>query len=154
MNQWMKLAVNEGRKSVESGDGGPFGAVIVQNHQVIATGGNVVIRTNDPTMHAEIAAIRKASQILKRFELSDCEIYCTCEPCPMCLGAIYWARIPKVYYGCTRDDAAGIGFSDADIYKVIEGKEGKLTLEKYNIDREQCLEVFKVWSNKSDKRIY
>ena len=153
-NQYMKTAINEALKGVKQNQGGPFGAVIVQNGKVIATANNEVVSTNDPTAHAEIQAIRKASAKLKRFDLSDCEIYSTCEPCPMCFAAIHWAKIPTLYYGCTRRDAKNIGFDDEYIYDVIKGKAQKLAVEVLNIDREACLTPFKKWQEKEDKTNY
>lgn len=153
MNKFMKKAVKEALKGVNSNEGGPFGAVIVKDGKVIAKGHNMVLKTNDPTAHAEIVAIRKASKKLKRFDLSDCEIYTSCEPCPMCLSAIYWAKIRKVYYGCTKEDAAGIGFDDKMIYDIIQGVAEK-KLESAQLDREDCLKLFKEWASKTDKVNY
>jgi len=161
MNEHMKKALEMAFKGMESGQGGPFGAAIVQNNAIIACSHNKVLATNDPTMHAEVAAIREATQKLGRFDLSDCEIYSTCQPCPMCLGAIFWAKIPKLYYGCDENDAAEIGFDDAFIYEAIRGglfsaggneNQDKLEIEK--IDRAECLEAFKAWSEKEDKKQY
>lgn len=153
MNKFMKKAVKEALKGVNSNEGGPFGAVIVKDGKVIAKGHNMVLKTNDPTAHAEIIAIRKASKKLKRFDLSDCEIYTSCEPCPMCLSAIYWAKIKKVYYGCTKEDAASIGFDDKIIYDLIKGVAEK-TVEEAQVDREDCLKIFKEWASKADKVNY
>jgi guanine deaminase len=155
MNKFMKKALDEAFKGMESGQGGPFGAVIVQNDAIIACSHNQVLATNDPTMHAEIAAIRIAAEKLGRFDLSDCEIYSTCQPCPMCLGAIFWAKIPKLYYGAGEDDAAAIGFDDAFIYEAIRGgldNQERLKIEL--IDREECLKAFKAWEEKEDKMQY
>jgi len=112
----MRLAITESVKGMRSGEGGPFGCVIVRNGLLVAKGHNRVIGTNDPTAHAEIVALRRAAKRLGRFDLSDCELYASCEPCPMCLSAIYWARISKVYYANTKSDAAKIGFVDEFIY--------------------------------------
>jgi guanine deaminase len=153
MNKFMKKAVKEALKGVNNNEGGPFGAVIVKDGKVIAKGYNMVLKTNDPTAHAEIIAIRKASKKLKRFDLSDCEMYSSCEPCPMCLSAIYWAKIKKLYYGCTKEDAAGIGFDDKRIYDMIKGVAEK-TVEGVQVDREDCLKLFKEWASKTDKVNY
>src|SRR3989338_5861362 len=112
MNKFMELAVKEAFKALKQNTGGPFGAIIIRNGKIIAKGHNKVIKTNDPTAHAEIVAIRKASARLKRFDLSDCVIYSSCEPCPMCFAAIHWAKMKKLYYGCTKKDAANLGFDD------------------------------------------
>ena len=151
---FMKIALKEAEKGMRTGEGGPFGAVIVKNGKIISKGHNEVIKTNDPTAHAEIVAIRKASKKLKRFDLSDCVIYSTCEPCPMCLSAILWAKIKKLYYICSKDDAAEIGFDDKYIYDVIKGKTKKSRLKKVRIDDNSCLELFKEWQNKPDKIEY
>jgi guanine deaminase len=151
----MEKALELAFKGMESGQGGPFGAVIVQNNKIIAAAHNRVLGTNDPTMHAEIAAIRTACEKLGRFDLHDCEIYSTCMPCPMCLGAIFWAKIPKLYFGCNENDAAGIGFDDKFIYDAIKnnfGNQSKLMIEKMN--REECLTAFKAWGEKADKVMY
>jgi guanine deaminase len=149
---FMAIALKEAFSGMRNGDGGPFGAVIVRNGKVIAKGHNQVLKTNDPTAHAEINAIREASQKLKRFDLSDCELYTTCEPCPMCLSAIYWARIKKIYFGCTRKDAEKIGFIDKFIYDAIKGK--KKCIKTVKIAREKCLQSFKEWQEKENKTIY
>ncbi|HBQ64082.1 MAG TPA: hypothetical protein DD727_04000, partial [Clostridiales bacterium] len=117
----MALAVEEARAGVSHMDGGPFGAVILKEGRVIAHAHNEVIKNSDPTAHAEMQAIRRAAAALGRFDLSDCEIVSTCEPCPMCLSAIYWARIRRMVYGCTREDAAALGFDDQRLYEVLEG---------------------------------
>lgn len=148
---FMKRAVKEARKNLKTEDGGPFGAVVVRNGKVIAAGRNLVLKTNDPTMHAEISAIRKACKKLKTFDLSDCEIYTTCEPCPMCMGAVFWAGLKCVYYGCTRKDAESIGFSDNSIYEAFE-KNFEVDEPKIkNTDRESCIRLFEKWSEKERK---
>ena len=150
----MKLAVKEAFNGMRTGDGGPFGAVIIKDDEVIAVGHNEVIKTNDPTAHAEIVAIRKATAKLGRFDLSDCEIYSSCEPCPMCFAAIHWAKMKKLYYGATRLDAADIDFDDQYIYDVINKKATREQVTIEPIDREECLEPFKEWSRKIDKVQY
>ncbi len=154
MDKFMKKAVEEAFKGMRKNEGGPFGAVIVKDGKVIAKGHNMVLKTNDPTAHAEILAIRKASKKLKRFDLSDCEIYSSCEPCPMCFSAIHWAKIKKLYYGCTKEDAAGIGFDDKFIYDVIKGTVKKVQVEMLQVDREECLKPFKEWASKTNKVNY
>ncbi len=151
MNRFIKLAIEEASNGLKVNEGGPFGAVIVRNGEVIAKAHNEVLASNDPTAHAEILAIRWASQKLDRFNLSDCEIYTTCEPCPMCLAAIYWARIPKVYYGCTKKDAAQIGFDDEYIYDVIKEVAEVKKLESIQIDRSVCLKLFEEWKSNEDR---
>jgi guanine deaminase len=154
MDKFMKEAVEEALKGVRENHGGPFGAVIVKNGEIISKAHNEVIKNNDPTDHAEMMAIREASKKLERFDLSDCELYTSCEPCPMCFAAIHWAKIKKVYYGCTRKDAASIGFDDNYIYDVIKGvaKEKKVVLEQ--MGRDLGLKAFKQWEIKEDKVQY
>lgn len=154
MNEFMKIAVNEALNGMNCNDGGPFGAVIVRNGEIISSAHNEVIKTNDPTAHAEVAAIRKASSLLGRFDLSDCEIYSSCEPCPMCFAAIHWAKIKKLYYGSTRADAANIDFDDQYIYDVINGTATELQVEVVQIDREDSLEPFINWKSKMDRVQY
>jgi guanine deaminase len=153
-NKYMDEAAEEASWAVRSGRGGPFGAVIVRNGKIIAKAHNTVVFENDPTAHAEINAIRAASQKLKRLELGDCELYTSCEPCPMCLAAAYWARIGKIYYGCTRDDARKIGFDDKRFYDIMEGNSKKGQIKTENIDRKECLKAFELWKNKKDKVRY
>ena len=152
MNEFMKIANEEAFQGMTHNEGGPFGAVIVKDGRIIAQGHNEVLKTNDPTAHAEVVAIRKAAAQLGQFDLSECEIYSSCEPCPMCLSAIFWSRIKKVHYGCTKEDAASIGFDDNLIYEFIKKPElysDSLTLIPK--DREECLESFKLWREKDDK---
>jgi len=153
-NKFMQLARKEAYKGMNNNEGGPFGAIIVQDGKVIAKAHNRVIRTNDPTAHAELIAIRKASKKLNRFNLSDCEIYSTCEPCPMCLAAIHWAKMTRLYYGCTRGDAAKINFDDKFIYNVIREETKKKQVEYFQIERNECLDLFKAWQRKEDKIQY
>ena len=120
MNRFIEMANEEALTGSSVNDGGPFGAVITKAGKVISRGHNEVLKTNDPTAHAEMVAIRRAAQALGSYDLSGCEIHSSCEPCPMCLAAIYWARISKVYYGCTKEDAARIGFDDNAIYEYIK----------------------------------
>ncbi len=132
---FINIAVEEAFKGMRNNDGGPFGAVIVKDGKIIAQGHNEVIKTNDPTAHAEIVVIRKATAILQRFDLSDCEIYSSCQPCPMCLAAIHWAKMQKLFYGCTKEDAADIGFDDNFIYEVIKGTALKEQVRSKQINR-------------------
>ena len=150
----MGIALREAYKGMTANDGGPFGAVIVNNGRVIAKGHNRVVKTKDPTAHAEIVAIRRASKKLGRFDLSDCQIYSTCEPCPMCLAAIYWARIRRIFFGCTKEDAAKIGFADEFIDAAIKGKLSPRKLRMNSIDRESCLKLFAAWEQKPDRVSY
>lgn len=143
----MHQAIKEAFKGVKLNHGGPFGAVVVKNGKIVSKAHNEVVKSNDPTSHAEINAIKKASKKLATFDLSGCEIYTTCMPCPMCLGAIKWANIKTVYYGASSKDADGIGFRDKKFYE-------KEDLELNNIDREECLKPFKAWSAKEDKVVY
>ena len=154
MNEFMKLALDEAFKGMRADEGGPFGAAIVKDGKIIALGHNEVIKTNDPTAHAEITAIRKATKLLGRFDLSDCEIYSTCEPCPMCYSAIHWAKMKTLYIGATRYDAAAIGFDDQYIYDVIQGKATKEQVATHHIDHDECLGPFKEWDEKNNKVEY
>ncbi|MDD5162665.1 MAG: nucleoside deaminase [Candidatus ainarchaeum sp.] len=153
MKKFMKLALKEAYAGMRSGNGGPFGAVIVRKGKVIAKAHNKVFSTGDPTAHAEIVAIRKASAKLKRLDLSYCEIYSSCEPCPMCYSAARWAKIKKIFFGCISSDAEKIGFGDNGIYNELRGKSKKKIIEK-QIFRKECLAVFEEWKNKKGKKIY
>lgn len=154
MNEYMKLAVEEARAGVAAGHGGPFGAVVVRDGVVIARGHNRVVETNDPTAHAEITAIRGAASILGRFDLSDCVLYTTCEPCPMCFSAAAWARIPLVYYGANRSDAAKAGFDDAAIYEDVADPHSARAISLVELDRAACLGPFEDWNAKEDRVPY
>ena len=154
MNKFMEEAVKEAYKAIREGEGGPFGAVIVKDGKIIARAHNEVIKTNDPTMHAEVNAIRKATKKLGRFDLSDCEIYSTCEPCPMCFAAIHWAKMKNLYFGASRFDAAAIDFDDQYIYDVINKKADVEQVVTEVIDAKECLEPFKEWQKKQDKVQY
>lgn len=154
MNEFMKIAIEEALNGMSCNEGGPFGAVIVRNGEIISTAHNEVVNTNDPTAHAEVMALRKASKLLGRFDLSDCEIYSSCEPCPMCFAAIHWAKIKKLYYGSTREDAASIDFDDQYIYDVIKGTASELQVEVLQIHRNECLEPFVEWKTKMDRVQY
>ena len=149
----MALAAKEARAGVRKGHGGPFGAVIARNGRLVSKAHNEVLSTNDPTAHAEILAIRRASKKLKRFDLEDCEIYCTCEPCPMCLGAIHWAKIGKVYFGCGRDDAAAMGFSDKELYDIFRHPSHE-SIELVSVKSGECSALLEMWRRKKRKMLY
>jgi len=149
MQRAIELSIN----SVRNG-GGPFGAVIAREGEIIAEGSNGVTIYNDPTAHAEVTAIRKACEKLGNFELKGCEIYTSCEPCPMCLGAIYWAHLDKIYYANDRKDAADIGFDDDFIYQEIEVKPQYRKKSSEILMREEGLEAFRIWNKKTDKIEY
>jgi len=154
MNEFLALALEEARAGIENDDGGPFGAVVVRNGVVISKAHNEVLKRNDPTAHAEILAIREASAILGRYDLSTCEIYSTSEPCPMCFSAIFWARIKRLIFGTTRKDVAEIGFDDCLIYQVIRGEAESEQLELVNLDREGCRAVLEEWEKRPGRRVY
>ena len=150
MREAIRLSVN----NVVSGNGGPFGAVVVKDGVIIASGANEVTSSNDPTAHAEVVAIRRACEVLGSFQLDGCEIYCSCEPCPMCLGAIYWARPSKIYYANTKKDAADINFDDDFIYQEIDLSINDRKLSTAQLLREEALEAFKIWTDSSSKTEY
>src|SRR6478609_4751194 len=152
--KFMKKAIRISVTNVEKQKGGPFGAVVIKDGKIIARGSNQVTATNDPTAHAEVVAIRKACKVLKTFQLTGCEIYTSCEPCPMCLGAIYWARPSKVYYANTRDDAASIQFDDDFIYKEIGHPISDRSIPFVHMKMKEALDVFEQWKNKVDKIDY
>lgn len=151
--EFMNLAVAEARAGIRSKHGGPFGAVVVKDGRIIASGHNCVLKNNDSTCHGEIAAIRRAEKVLQTFDLSDCELYTTAEPCPMCLGAILWANIGKVYYGCSVEDSEKIGFRDKKFEKLLSENHEALHKLLEQKDREMCLEVFEEYE-RIDKTIY
>lgn len=151
---FMRRAIELAQSGIDRNDGGPFGAVIVKGGEIIAEGNNRVTSTNDPTAHAEVVAIRNACEKLGSFQLDDCTIYTSCEPCPMCLGAIYWARPKRVFYACTREDAAEIGFDDEFIYKEIEKNFEHRQMKLVNLLRDEGLTVFENWTGKTDKTEY
>ena len=149
----MEIAFEEAKKGMNNDDGGPFGAVIVKEDTVISKAHNEVLKSNDPTSHAEVLAIRRASSSLKNFDLTGCEIYSTSYPCPMCLAAILWAHIDKVYYGTSSQEVEKIGFDDSRIQQALcETHSPKLNTQ--SIDNERCLELLKEWDEKEDKRTY
>jgi tRNA(Arg) A34 adenosine deaminase TadA len=142
------------QNGIDSNSGGPFGAVVVKAGEIVGEGCNQVTSTNDPTAHAEVVAIRNACRNLDSFQLDDCILYTSCEPCPMCLGAIYWARPAKVFFACTRVDAANVGFDDHFIYDEIELPVEKRHIKTVNFLRDAGLEVFRNWAAKADKTEY
>jgi len=149
----MQRAIDLSKDSVRNG-GGPFGAVIARNGEIIAEGSNCVTIDCDPTAHAEVSTIRKAAKKLGTFDLSGCEIFTSCEPCPMCLGAIYWARLDKIYYANDRKDAAEIGFDDDFIYEEFFLKPNERQKPSEILMREEALEAFRMWQEKEDKTVY
>lgn len=149
MNKFMKLAIEEADKGINSNHGGPFGAVIVKDNKVISKAHNQVIKTNDPTNHAEMMAIRKACNELNTFDLSGCEIYTTGEPCPMCMSAIMWANIDKIYFGCNIHDTEEIGFRDNKFYNQMNSRDSLI-----EIDRKDCLELYKRYKNRENTTNY
>ena len=151
---FMQKAIELSIDNVKFGKGGPFGAVVVKDGKIIAQGVNSVTSHNDPTAHAEVVAIREACKVLGTFQLDDCDIYTSCEPCPMCLGAIYWARPNKVYYANTKKDAAAINFDDDFIYTEIAKPLSERNLKFTQLSREDALEAFKLWTAKQDKIEY
>ena len=152
--QFMKEAVNAALKGMNNNEGGPFGCVVVKDGEIVGRGNNKVTSTNDPTAHAEVTAIRDACNNLNSFQLDGCEIYTSCEPCPMCLGAIYWARPDKVYYGSNQIDAANIGFDDEFIYKEIPLPNSERSIPFEQLARKIALEPFNEWAKKEDKTEY
>ena len=151
---FMREAIRLSVDNVEKNNGGPFGAVIVKDGKIIARGINSVTTTNDPTAHAEIIAIREASKSLNNFDLSGAEIYASCEPCPMCLGAIYWARIDKLYFANTKQDAAAINFDDQFIYDEIKKPIEERQLFTQQILRDEALKAFQKWKENPQKKVY
>jgi len=151
--KFMLKAIELSIKSAET-IGGPFGCVIVKDNKIISEGSNKVTSTNDPTAHGEIVAIREACLKLNTFSLSGCELYSTCEPCPMCLSAIYWSHIDKIFYANTRDDAKNIDFDDSFIYSEINKKIGDRKIQMIQLLRDEALKAFKIWDEKVDKIKY
>jgi guanine deaminase len=150
----MTRAIELSLENVRSGRGGPFAAVVAKDGKIIAEGANCVTSTNDPTAHAEIVAIRAASRVLKNFELTGCDVYTTCEPCPMCLGAIYWARPARVFYANLASDAAAVGFDDAEIYAEFKLPNSERRILMIPLLREDALRAFRAWQEKADKQPY
>lgn len=152
--RFMLEAIALSRKCLESGKGGPFGAVVVKDGKIVGRGSNCVTIHNDPTAHAEVMAIREACRNLNTFQLTGCEIYSSCEPCPMCLGAIYWARPDRIYYAASKNDAADAGFDDTFIYKEIDIAPAQRTIPAAQFDREEALPTFQAWKASEQKIDY
>jgi tRNA(Arg) A34 adenosine deaminase TadA len=152
--EFMREAIRLSVEKMQAGFGGPFGAVVVRQGEIIARGYNNVLASNDPTAHAEVDAIRKACAVLGTFQLQDCELYTSCEPCPMCLGAIYWARPKVVYYGNTKEDAAAIGFDDQFIYDEIALPFEQRSIPMYPLLRDEAQAGFQAWAEKPDRAEY
>ena len=152
MNKYMQIADELSKQNLLTNSGGPFGAVVVKDGTVVGVGSNHVLANNDPTAHGEIMAIRDACKNLNTYDLTGCELYTSCYPCPMCLSAIIWANIKTVYYGCTREDAGNIGFRDDAIYEYLEGKRKDL-IEIKQLDRDGCIGLFEEYKS-GGKTIY
>lgn len=152
--QFMRRAIELAQQGIDSNEGGPFGCVIVKDGEIVGEGNNCVTSTNDPTAHAEVVAIRNACHKLNSFQLEGCTIYTSCEPCPMCLGAIYWARPKQIFYACNKVDAAEVGFDDKFIYEEIERPINERHIKTDFLLREEGLKVFENWANKLDKTEY
>ena len=150
----MRLAIAQAHEGMKNNEGGPFGAIVVKDQMVIGRGNNRVTSSNDPTAHAEIIAIREACRYLNSFQLNGCTIYTSCEPCPMCLGAIYWARPDQLFYACTKEDAANAGFDDAFIYREIALDHQARSIPFEGLLQEEAQALFVTWINKSDKTHY
>ncbi|SKA32201.1 tRNA(Arg) A34 adenosine deaminase TadA [Chitinophaga eiseniae] len=152
--KFMQYAVSLSRRGMERGDGGPFGSIVVRGDEIVGEGWNQVLCENDPTAHAEVMAIRNACKKLGTFQLTDCEIYTSCEPCPMCLGAIYWARPSKVYYANTKEDAAAINFDDSFIYREITVPHDEKKIPLIELRDLDALKVFQEWKAMNNKTLY
>lgn len=152
--EFMQRAIEIAERGMDQNEGGPFGCVVVQNNAIIAEGNNSVTLNNDPTAHAEIVAIRNACDHLGTFQLTGCDVYTSCEPCPMCLGAIYWARPDHIYYAATRHDAAEAGFDDSFIYDEITVPDNERSIPTKPIGRKNALKLFERWKSKEDKTVY
>ncbi|MBX7169662.1 MAG: nucleoside deaminase [Pyrinomonadaceae bacterium] len=152
--QFMRRAIELAQNGLDSNEGGPFGCIVVKNGEIVGEGNNCVTSTNDPTAHAEVVAIRNACQTLNSFQLEDCVVYTSCEPCPMCLGAIYWARPKQIFFACTREDAANVGFDDDFIYEEIVLPIEQRRIKTNFLLREEGLVVFDSWAKKIDKTEY
>lgn len=150
----MRRAIALSLENVRSGRGGPFAAIVVRGDKVIAEGTNQVTSKNDPSAHAEVLAVRTACSVLKHFQLIGCEIYTSCEPCPMCLGLIYWARPDKVYYANTAEDATAIGFDDSRIYHEFASPPAHRSIAMVQMLRDEALAAFRAWQAKADKILY
>lgn len=152
--KFMAEAIALSQKGIQSNQGGPFGCVVVKGNDIVGRGNNMVTSTNDPTAHAEVVAIRDACKNLQTFQLDDCEIYTSCEPCPMCLGAIYWARPKVIYYANNREDAAAIGFDDSMIYEEMGKSYPDRKIPIMSLSRDEAFKIFREWQSKEDKISY
>ncbi|RPD43263.1 nucleoside deaminase [Chitinophaga barathri] len=152
--KFMAMAIELSQRGMRNGDGGPFGSIVVKGDEVVGEGWNQVLTHNDPTAHAEVVAIRNACRNLGTFQLDDCEIYTSCEPCPMCLGAIYWARPQRVFFANTKEEAAAIHFDDSFIYTEIELPHGQKKIPFIAFPHEAAREVFREWDRKENKKLY
>ncbi|MFC4263609.1 nucleoside deaminase [Ferruginibacter yonginensis] len=152
--KFMMAAVELSKKAIDNNEGGPFGCVIVKNGEIVGSGYNKVTSTNDPTAHAEVVAIRDACKNLQSFQLDDCEVYTSCEPCPMCLGAIYWARPKAIYYANSRKDAAAAGFDDSMLYDEIAKDYDERKIPIMQISNEKALAIFEEWNMMEHKKQY
>lgn len=150
----MRYVIERSVENVQSGKGGPFAAIVVKNGKIVAEGTNLVTSQNDPTAHAEVTAIRNACKYLGTFQLEGCDIYTSCEPCPMCLGAIYWARPERIFYGNTKTEAAEIGFDDTFIYEQLEAPPQQRKIPMYQLLDDEASIAFKTWEEKEDKIEY
>jgi guanine deaminase len=153
-NPFMQRVIALALENVQSGRGGPFGALVVKNEEIIAEAANSVTLSNDPTAHAEMLAIRQACEQLGLFHLTGCEIYASCEPCPMCLGAIYWARLDRAFFAATAGDAAKVGFGDSFIYQEMYKTHAQRKIPMVQLMREEALQPFRAWEQKPDKISY
>lgn len=153
-HQFMQAAIDLARQGMQQGKGGPFGCVIVKGNEIVGRGCNAVTSSNDPTAHAEVVAIRDACRYLQVHQLTGCELYTSCEPCPMCMGAIYWARPERVFFGGTRSDASAAGFDDSFIYEELKAPVDARKIPLENIDRENAIVLFEEWIAKPDKITY
>lgn len=152
--KFLRMAIELAKEGMQKNAGGPFGCVIVKDGEIVGKGHNEVTGTFDPTAHAEVVAIRNACKNLNSYQLDGCTLYTSCEPCPMCLGAIYWARPENVYYACTKEDAAAVNFDDQFIYEEIDKEKEDRSIPMVNMLRNEALEVFKAWEDKEDKTPY
>ena len=152
--KFMREAIRISRQGMQNNEGGPFGAIVVKDGMIIGRGNNQVLATNDPTAHAEVVAIREACKTLGSFQLEDCILYSSCEPCPMCLGAIYWARPDRLFFACDKKDAAAIGFDDDFIYREIERPIPERKIPTTQILQNEAKAVFREWEEKKDKTMY
>jgi tRNA(Arg) A34 adenosine deaminase TadA len=153
-NPFMATAIRLAIENARSGLGGPFGAVLVRNEQIVAEGVNEVTTRNDPSAHAEVMAIRKACEKLATFQLHECDLYASCEPCPMCLGAVHWARIRRIYFAGVAEDASQFGFDDSAIYREFTRPHAERTIPMIQMMREESLEAFRVWEAVPHKKHY